>query len=216
MIPKFFCSSLLYFLVVHCTLIGIGQDFPDYRSKKDNFLKIREKDIRSDLAVFTFAGIEESIGKLPLKSIPVSNYGANYMKFGGNDLQVTITAGNFDKAKHKLTYYDEKHLVKIDNKPYFGNYGKVPSRFIESVTVIIGRDTVKIPPLAFSDLYNPTFAYMDASGSSKSHNGVFISPDGRRIYIYMLNREAGSSYEVTWVIQDKAYLRRVVDFGLLR
>jgi len=32
----------------------------------------------------------------------------------------------------------------------------------------------------------------------------------------MLKREAGGSYEVTWVIQNGKYLRRVVDFGFLK
>ncbi len=50
----------------------------------------------------------------------------------------------------------------------------------------------------------------------KSHNSVLVSADGRKIYIYMLKRESGGSYEVTWVIQDKKYLRRVVDFGFLK
>jgi hypothetical protein len=45
---------------------------------------------------------------------------------------------------------------------------------------------------------------------------VYRSADGKRIYIYMLKRETGGSYEVTWVIQDKKYLRRIIDFGFLK
>jgi hypothetical protein len=29
----------------------------------------------------------------------------------------------------------------------------------------------------------------------------------------MLNKDEYGSYEVTWVIQDNKYLRRVIDFG---
>jgi hypothetical protein len=50
----------------------------------------------------------------------------------------------------------------------------------------------------------------------KSYNKVFVSPDKKKVYIYMLNRDNLGSYEVTWVIQDKKYLRRVVDFGFLK
>lgn len=209
---------VLYVILVQISLTSIAQDadFPDYRSKKENFSKMREKEIRGDLAAFAYAGIDESIGKLPLKSIPVTNFGKNFMKFNGNNIQVMITAGLFEPSKHKLSYYEDKHLVKIDNKPFYGNYGKVPASNIESVTVVIDQDTILIPSIALSDLYNPNFTYKDASGVSKSHNAVYLSPDKRNIYIYMLNREAKSSYEVTWVIQDKKYLRRVVDFGLLK
>ena len=35
----------------------------------------------------------------------------------------------------------------------------------------------------------------------------------RKYYIYMLNGEGAGRYEVTWVIQDKHYLRRVVDWN---
>lgn len=210
--------SILFMLLVcsYISCLAQAEDFPDYRSKKENFSRMQEKDIRSDVASFAFAGIEESIGKLPLKTIPVTDFGKNFMKFEGNQVKVIVTAGTFDKTKHKLTYYDEKHLVKVNNKPFYGSYGKVPLTTIESVIVIVNNDTVPIPAAAVADLYNPSYSYTDASGVARSHNRVYLSPDNRKIYIYMLNREASGSYEVTWVIQDKKYVRRVVDFGLLK
>ena len=72
------------------------------------------------------------------------------------------------------------------------------------------------PPAAYADLYEPDFTYRDAAGTVKSYNKVLISPDKKKIYIYMLNRDELGSYEVTWVIKDKQYLRRVVDFGFLK
>ena len=80
---------------------------------------------------------------------------------------------------------------------------------------MIDKDTVAIPPAAYFDLYHPNFTYSQ-SGSQKSYNGVYVSNDKRTVYIYMLNRDDLGSYEVTWVIQDKQYLRRVVDFGFLK
>jgi hypothetical protein len=109
--------------------------------------------------------------------------------------------------------YDGKYLVRIDNRAYFGNYTKVPRIGIASVTVTIGKDTVAIPASAYADLYNPHFAYGDGSGIMKSQDAVYISGDKRKIYIYMLNRDDKGSYEVTWIIQDNKYLKRVIDFG---
>jgi hypothetical protein len=188
-------------------------DFPDYRSKKDNFSKISEKDIRADVASFALAGVDESIGKAPLSSLPVKEVGSNYMIFEGNNIQVTIRTGVFFPSKHKMMYV-EKHLLRIDNHPYYGGtYGIAPQTTIQSITVVVGADTVAIPPNAYSDLYDPQFSFNEG-GSTRSRNGVFLSNDKHTFYIYMLNINGGGS-EFTWVIRDKQYLRRVVDFGFL-
>ncbi|GEO08792.1 hypothetical protein [Segetibacter aerophilus] len=190
-------------------------DYPDYRSKKELFSRIIEKDIRSDIASFSMAGIDESVGKLPLKTLPITGFGTDYITFAGDNIEVKITAAPFDKAKHKLGFYEEKYLVKIDNKPYFGDYGKVPRTTINNVMVVINKDTVAIPATAFNDLHNPIFSFYD-KGVQKTQNKVYLSADGHKIYVYMLKREDGGSYEVTWVIQDKKYVKRVVDFGFLK
>jgi hypothetical protein len=210
--------TLSIFAIMLFCLAAAAQDreFPDYRSKKENFLRMQEKDIRADLASFTMGGMDESIGKGKPFSIPATAYGTDFITFSGNDIQVTIKAGTFDQSKHKLQMYSGKHLVKINGKPYYGNYGEVPRTTIESVTVLIDKDSVAIPVTAYNDLYEPDFTYRDASGTVKSYNKVYISPDKKKIYIYMLNRDPLGSYEVTWVIQDKKYLRRVVDFGFLK
>lgn len=206
--------TLLAFLF--CAAPAFAQnDFPDYRSKREMFTRIPEKDIRSHLSTFTMAGIDEGVGKLPLKTLPVTEVGPNHLTFSGNNIQVTLSTQPFDGTKHKLGYYDSKHLVKIDNKPFFGDYGKVPKLQVEKLTVTIDRDTVAIPRAAWFDLYNPIL-YVNEGGVQKTNNKVLLSPDGRKLYIYMLKEEAGGSYEVTWIIQDKKYLKRVIDFGFLK
>jgi hypothetical protein len=190
-------------------------DYPDYRSKRDVFTHLQEKDIRSDVASFAMGGLDESIGKLPLKTVPATGFGSNYISFSNNDIQVNITTAPFDKTKHKLTFYEKDYLTKIDNKAYFGDYGKVPKSNVQSVSVIIGRDTINVPPAACTDLCNPILTFTE-QGTTKSNNKVFLSNDGRKIYVYMLKKEVGGSYEVTWIFQDKKYLKRVVDYGFLK
>jgi hypothetical protein len=205
-----------FILLLLITALSQAQnDYPDYRNKKDIFTRIIEKDIRSDIASFSMGGIEESIGKLPLKTLPITGTGTDFISFAGNNIEVSIRSKPFEPAKHKLGYFENKYLVKINNKAYFGDYGKVPKTAIANITVIIDRDTVAIPEAAYSDLYNPVFSFSER-GVQKSRSKVFLSADGRKIYIYMLKPEEGGSYEVTWVIQDKKYLRRVVDYGLLK
>lgn len=209
--------TLLLLLSATLSLATVAQDreFPDFRSRKENFLRMQEKDIRADLASFTMGGMDESMGKGKPATIPATGYGNDYITFSGDNIQVTIKAAPFDETKHKLQFYNKEHLVRIDGKPYYGNYGEVPSTKIASVTVLIGKDTVAIPAAAYFDLYEPDFTYNEG-GVIKSYNKVYVTPDKSRIYIYMLNRDTYGSYEVTWVIKDKQYLRRVVDFGFLK
>ncbi len=202
-------------LVLTSIRVWAQDDFPDYRSKRENFTKMQEKDVRGEMAAFAMAGIDESTGKPPLKKVPMSDYGNNYMTFEGNDLHVKVTVAPFIAANHKLKYFDEKHLVRIDNKPFYGSFGVVPKSGIKSVAVMIGKDSVQIPEAAYNDIYNPSFSYQDA-GSTKTLNTLYMSNDNRTIYIYMLSKDTSGSYEVTWVIRDKKYLRRVVDFNLLK
>ena len=187
-------------------------DFPDYRSKRDNYSKVTDPGIRNDLIYFTLAGLDQRVGRPMATSLPVTQSDGQSITFSGDQIQVRIKAGTFNQAKHKLGYI-EKHLVRIDNKPYFGNYGDIPQRTIESVVLIEDKDTIAVPAIAFADLYEPLFMYADG-GVSKTHDGVYESADKHTVYIYMLNNEGNNYYEVTWVIRDKKFLRRVVDAAI--
>ena len=206
-------SVLLAFLTLETAAQEL--EFRDYRTKKESFTKIPEKDVRADVASFAVGGIDESIGKLPLNKIGVSKYENNFMSFDGSNIKVTITTGRFDPAQHKITK-DGDHIVKIDNKPFYGNYGEMPNNHIQSLVILIDKDSVAIPPTAYADLCNVNFTYRDKSGTERSNNGVYLSKDNRKVYVYLLNKDATGGYEATWVIQDKKFLRRVLDYGIVR
>lgn len=211
-------ATFLLTTILAISLIALGQDdYPDYRSKREMFTRIMEKDIRADVASFAMGGLDESVGTTPLRTIPIAGYTDNSITFEGDDLKVTITSAPFNAAKHKLNFYDEekKYLLKIDNKPYFGDYGKVPTSYVSSVTLITGRDTVRVPEAAVTDLCNPVLTFKE-KGVVKSQSKVYLSNDGKKIYVYMLKPESGGSYEATWVFQNKQYFKRVVDFGFLK
>jgi hypothetical protein len=189
-------------------------DFPDFRNKKDNYNKIREQDIRNDVASFSLAALDESIGKPQLATVPVKDFGFNFMSFQNDNIQVIIRTGIFTPAKHKLMK-SEEHILRIDGKPYYGPPpGQLPHTTIESITVVVGKDTVPIPATAFFDLYEPRFSYSE-NGATRTRNGVFLSNDKHTFYIYMFNNDGGG-FEYTWVIRDKQYLRRIVDWGFLK
>ena len=67
-------------------LIGIGciaqnDDIPTYHNKWESFAKMREQDLRADLATFTLGGLDESMGKQQLAYIPVTDYGDDFVEF---------------------------------------------------------------------------------------------------------------------------------------
>ncbi|WEK35975.1 MAG: hypothetical protein P0Y53_00555 [Candidatus Pseudobacter hemicellulosilyticus] len=203
------------FLLTAFSALAQSDSYPDNRNKREAYTRMAEKDLKNDLAAFAFAALDDRLNKQPLQSIPAVDFGANFITFEYDSFSVTIKGGVFRPSEHKLQYFDEKYLVKIDNKPFYGSYGSVPQSNIASVTVLIGKDTIAIPQTAIFDLYSPEFTYSGANGSTRTNNGVYLSPDKRTLYIYMLNHETIGKYEVTWIIQDKKYLRRVVDSGLL-
>ena len=190
-----------------------SDDYIDTRRKNESFAKLPKDQIRSDLASFSLTGISESIGKEQFKKIPFTSFGSDFMTFEGNGIKATIKSAPFDPSKHKLMY-DEKYLIKIDKKAYYGGYGRVPSRYISNITLTVGGDTVNIPAAAYADIYNVNFTYTD-KGVQRSTNGIYSSKDGHRIYIYIFSKDNTGSYEVTWIIQDKQYLRRVLDYGFM-
>jgi len=199
----------LMLVLTGSTCFSQDLDFPDFRQKRDNFARIREQDIRNDVASFALAALDESIGKGQLTTVPVKDFGVNFMSFQNDHIQVIIKTGIFTPAKHKLMK-QEDHILRIDGKPYYGAVpGEAPHTTIESITVVVA-----IPREAYFDLYEPRFSYNE-NGETRTRNGVFLSNDKRTFYIYMFNNDNGG-VEYTWVIRDKQYLRRVVDWGFLR
>jgi hypothetical protein len=211
---SFLCLCLL---AIFAGAQAQDEPLPDLRNKRESFLKYPKGEIRDDLATFTFGGIDERLGKNPLQKIPATDYNMHSITFEGNNLKVIISSGTFEASKHKLFYYyDKKYLVKIDGKPFYGDYGTVPTATISSVIVIVNnKDTVAIPPTAYADLFHPEFTYSEG-GTIKTHDAVYLSADKHRVYIYMVNSEAIGKYEVTWILQDNKYVGRVVDSGIMK
>lgn len=213
MIMKKLCWLTAAFLCSMPICKAQNDDLPDARRKTESFERFHTKDIRSELATFTLSGIAESVGQQPLEKIPYTSLSKDSIVFEGDGIRAVVKIGPFDPAKHKLSY-DDKFLVRIDRKPYYGNYGKVPKTEITSVTLTIRGFSVEIPPSAYSDLFNLNFTYMD-KGVQRTTDAVYVSKVGQRVYLYLFSKDNTGSYEVTWIIQDRRYLRRILDYGFM-
>lgn len=188
-------------------------DYQDTRKKNESFAKLPKTETRADVASFTLSGIDEAVGKDELKKIAFTKFGSDYMNFEGDNIKATIKLSPFDAKKHRLDY-DEKYLIRIDRKTYYGDYGNIPKTYVSRITLTIDNDSIAIPAAAYADLYNLNLTYTD-KGTLRSRNGIYKSKDGHRIYLYLFCKDATGSYEVTWIIQDKKYLRRVLDYGFM-
>lgn len=187
-------------------------EYQDTRKKNESFAKL-PPDLKAELSTFTFSGIDVGIKKLPLTKIPYKSFGPDFMSFEAPDLKAIIKTAPFEPSKHRLDY-DEGYLIRIDRKTYYGNFSVVPKTFISNITIVIGKDTVAIPPAAYADLYNLNFAYTDKV-TQRTANGIYRSADPHRIYLYIFCKDNTGSYEVTWIIYDKKYIRRVLDYGFM-
>ena len=188
-------------------------DYTDTRRTRESFKRLQPKSLRAEVATFALAGITESVGTTPLNKISYSDFGMDFMNFEGNGIKASVKIAPFSEEGHKLDY-DEKYLIRIDKKPYYGNYGTIPKTYIRDVTLIVDGDTVTIPPIAYFDLYNLQFTYSD-KGTKKTTNAIYKSADGQRIYFYLFSRDNTGSYEVTWIFDNKQYVKRVLDYGIM-
>lgn len=214
-------KKIIITLICFYNFYSIAQDIPkpkknyeyqDTRKKTESFAKL-PPDIKSELSTFTFTGIGEGIKRDPLVKIPFSFVGADSILFDAPDIKVSISTAPFDPSKHKIDY-DEGYPIRIDRKTYYGAFGTMPKKYIKNITVIMGKDTVVFPPAAYSDLYNLNFDYTD-KGTKKSVNGICRSANPHRLYLYIFCKDNTGSYEVTWIIYDKKYVRRVLDYGFM-
>lgn len=187
-------------------------EYTDTRKKNESFAKL-PPDLKAELSTFTFTGIDEGIKKEKLVKIPFSAVGADFMSFEASDIKATISTAPFDTKKHKIDD-DEGYPIKIDKKTYYGGYGTMPKKYINNFSIIMGKDTVAIPQAAYGDLYNLNFDYND-KGTKKSVNGIYRSVNPHRLYLYLFCKDNTGSYEVTWIIYDKKYVRRILDYGFM-
>src|SRR5579862_6019199 len=103
--------TILFGILCTANCVAQDLDFPDFRNKKDNYSKVREQDIRNDVATFALAALDESIGKAALASVPVKDFGLNFMTFQNDNLQVIIRTGIFNPKQHKFMK-QEDHILR--------------------------------------------------------------------------------------------------------
>ena len=207
------CMREFYFSI---SLLLISQ-FCFAQTEGTNFAKISNKILKHEIASFNIAhGFEatDTIKKKEVNEIPLLNCSDSLITFSAEGLKISISSTRFDSSRHKLWYDSQSYLKLIDGKSFWGTDGGVPNEEVKEVNVTIGNKRFLFPIDALKGIYQPNFCTKNnLNGDLILHSKVFRSTDKRRIYVYMLNSDGAGGYEVIWIIQDKKYLTRVIDFG---
>jgi hypothetical protein len=200
-----------YFLLLFSTHVFCQDSFPDLHGDKETFDKVKNKTLQSELATFTDAGSKLKKNNIKLTKIPLKNYSSTYSFFASDSVKFKIIIGKFNRTIHKIGYINGE-VYKIDNESFYGTDGEIPKNQINSISVIIGSDTIKIPKIAYDDLYEPNLTWKEGSETVGTLR-IYSSIDRKRFYIYMGNSDGAGFYEATLIIRDKKYIGRVVDSG---
>ncbi|CAN5698131.1 hypothetical protein BH10BAC2_BH10BAC2_14740 [soil metagenome] len=216
--------SLALIFVSAQTSLSQTNAIPDTKGDRESFMQLSDGVIKREIVSFNITGSLDSetsgFAKTQMTEIPLRNCTDSSTTFQkgdiiATDILVSISSTGFDTAGHKLTYADSSHqfLLLIDDKPIWGTDGGVPKEKIASVRFIHVKYQLILPHSAIAGLYEPNFCYNQKAREKPAETfcKVFQSADKRRVYIYMLNGDGAGGYEVTWIIEDSKYLKRVVD-----
>lgn len=159
----------------------------------ESFNNIKDTLIRKEIALFTIKGFSDnkpdSLNKPELIEIPL--------------IRCTDSSAYFEKGN----LYESEIIVNIASE------NRNSESRIKEVIYMHFKYGLMLPDSAISGLYNPDFCSKKRGSKNAitSNCKVFRSEDKRRVYIYMLNGDANSRYEVTWVIKDGEYFTRIID-----
>lgn len=189
---------------------------PDSKGMYESFFALSDSTMRREIGSFTFTGsIVGLTGKEPLREFEVLTQTENTITLFLDDIKVHIARGPFIRSGRRFNYHGPYgYVYKIDGRNFWGYDGSIPERQIYSIDVFYGQQRIQLPHSSYRDIYEPNFCFRRRLFDPvECHTRAFLSMDGERIYIYMLNSRIPSLYEVCWIITNGAFTGRVVDYA---
>lgn len=189
---------------------------PDSKGMYESFFALRDSVMRREIGSFTFTGSIIGLSdKAAIREFAVMSQTNHSITLFLDDIKVHITTGPFMRAGRRLNYHGPYGYVhRIDGRNFWGYDGSVPDRQIYSVKVFYGQQQVQLPSAAYRDIFEPNLCTRPRLFAPvRCYPRAFLSEDGRRVYIYMLNSRVPSLYEVCWIVSDEKYIGRVVDYA---
>lgn len=189
---------------------------PDSKGMYESFFALRDSTMRREIGSFSFTGSLVGLaGKELLREFEILAQTDNTITLFLDDIKVHITRGPFISTGRRFSYHGPYgYVYKIDGRNFWGFDGSIPERQIYSIDLFYGQQRIQLPHSSYRDIYEPNFCFRRRLLEPvKCHTKAYMSGDGERIYIYMLNSRIPSLYEVCWIITGGAYTGRVVDYA---
>lgn len=137
--------------------------------------------------------------------IPISNNSNSTVTFKKDTIEISISQSKFDRKKHTFQYVKgyPTQIDLIDNKPYWGMDGGMPTTQFEKVIIKIGQKTIELPKKSLQGLYQPDF------------HGAQVNYDAKNqiIYIQTANSDGAGSYLAIWKVEKGIYKDRLIAYG---
>lgn len=224
---KLSCLCFLFCLATNCFAQRDSVSVQELKSR-ESFWNLTDTTIRNEIASFNRKGdsIKQraSVKQVALIEIPLISCSDTVANFHLKSAYIHLYFSDFDFTDHQISYYPGKGLdsvLLIDNQPFWGTNGKLPKRKVRDVFFVLhSHFLVDFPIEAFTGIYEPPLCTWNYNPVGKIvHREALASPNLRLFhstttnhhYLYLLNGEGENRYEVTWIVEDGRYLRRVVD-----
>lgn len=131
----------------------------------------------------------------------------------GEVLGAALLPVKLKRCNDTFAYFDRGSIYAIEVIIDIYLTQAAANRQIEKIDLIFYKTPLVLPDSAFKGIYGPKVCtqFTRKNRPVAADCKAFQSADKRRVYIYMLNGEGQHRYEVTWVIQDRKYLTRIID-----
>ncbi|GAB4403177.1 MAG: hypothetical protein OHK0039_02010 [Bacteroidia bacterium] len=124
-------------------------------------------------------------------------------------VELAVHLAPFDSAAHRYTYFEgsDSLIETIDGQAAYGAVDRIPRMSIDSLTLHIDGRSVKVPPAAYRDLYDPSLC---DSELFRQPIAVYPSLNGRYLYLYLYGGQGAGTYFAKLVFDKNRYLTRIL------
>lgn len=189
-------KTTLFLLLLCCMQLSWAQnDSTGWPSGKhtEGWEQVQDPVMKQEVAQFNRKGVKQS-------SSPAAT--------GARLLPIPLK-----RCTDKFAYFEKGSIYSLDVLVHIFLTGTAPQNRIEKIDLLFYKTPLTLPESALKGIYSPR-SCTQFTGKNKPVSAdckAFQSADKQRVYIYMVNGEGKDRYEVTWVVQGRKYLRRIVD-----
>lgn len=189
-------KTIIFIISLFCIQLCLGQnDTPAWISgnNPESFVHVQDSVIKMEIAQFSRKGASQR------RSDDAS---------GSKLLPVPLK-----RCADQFAYFEKGTLYSLQLLIHIYVTGAEANARIEKINLLFYKTPLVLPDSAIADIYHPKLCeqFTKKNRPISADCKAFMSADKRRVYIYMLNGEERNRYEVTWVVQDRKYLTRIVD-----